>query len=281
MTTPSPSAFDPQAFEGTAEYYAVGRPPYSAQLADTMATELSLDGTGQLVDVGCGPGVLELPLARLFDHVTAIDPEPGMLQTGQRRCQQAGVTNVRWVRGVAEDIASLNLGRVRAVTFGQSFHRVRRLEVAETVYDRLMSGGSLVLISHNPDDGRPRPANPGYPEIPHAAVQELILDYLGERTRHYLATWNEGQPERFEETLLQTRFGGSRTIYAPGRPDLIKDIDTVVANYHSLSYSAPRWFGSRRADFESDLRHLLREHSPNGLFWDWPGDTELVIATKR
>jgi hypothetical protein len=37
MTTPSPSAFDPEAFEGTAEYYAVGRPPYSAQLADTDA----------------------------------------------------------------------------------------------------------------------------------------------------------------------------------------------------------------------------------------------------
>lgn len=280
MTTPSPSAFDPQAFEGTAEYYATGRPPYSAQLADTMARELSLDGTGQLLDVGCGPGVLELDLARLFDQVTALDPEPGMLQAGQRRCRQAGVGNVRWVPGVAEDIAALNPGSWRAVTFGQSFHRVRRLEVAEAVYDLLVPGGSLVLISHNADDGRPRPAGPGYPEIPHAAVRELIVGYLGDGTRRYLATWNQGQPERFEHTLSQTRFGGSRTIYAPGRPDLIRNIDTVVASYFSLSYAAPRWFGNRRADFESDLRHLLHEHSPDGLFWDWPGDTELVIATK-
>ena len=280
MTTPSPSAFDPQAFEGTAEYYAVGRPPYSAQLADTMARELSLDGTGQLLDVGCGPGVLVLPLARLFDQVTALDPEPGMLQTGQRRCQQAGVANVRWVQGVAADIAALNPGSWRAVTFGQSFHRVRQLEVAEAVYDLLVPGGSLVLISHNADDGRPRPANPGYPEVPHDAVRKLILDYLGDGTRHYLATWSEGQPARFEDTLSRTRFGGSRTSYAPGRPDLISDIDTVVASYFSLSYAAPRWFGNRRADFESDLRHLLHGYSPAGLFWDWPGDTELVIATK-
>ncbi len=280
VTTPSPSAFDPQAFEGTAEYYAVGRPPYSAELADTIARELSLDGTGQLLDVGCGPGVLVLALAQLFDQVTALDPEPGMLQAGRRRCQQAGVANVRWVQGVAEDIATLNLGSWRVVTFGQSFHRVRRLEVAEVVYDLLVPGGSLVLISHNVDDGRPRPANPGYPEIPHAAVRKLILDYLGDSTRHYLATWNEGQPARFEDTLSQTRFGGSRTIYAPGRPDLVRDIDTVVANYFSLSYAAPRWFGNRRADFEADLRHLLHEYSPDGLFWDWPGDTELVIATK-
>ncbi len=280
MTPPSPSAFDPQAFAGTAEYYAVGRPPYSAQLADTMARELSLDGTGRLLDVGCGPGVLELPLARLFDQVTALDPEPGMLQAGQRRCQRGGVANVRWVQGVAEDIAALAPGPLRAVTFGQSFHRVRQLEVAETGYDLLVPGGSLVLISHNADDGRPRPADPGYPEVPHAAVRELILGYLGDGTRQYLATWNQGQPARFEDTLAQTRFGGSRTVWAPGCPDLIIGTDTVVASYFSLSYAAPRWFGDRRADFESDLRHLLHEYSPDGLFWDWPGDTEIVIATK-
>ncbi len=280
MTAPSPSAFDPQAFEGTAEYYAVGRPPYSAQLADTMIRELSLDGTGRLLDVGCGPGVLELPLARLFDQVTALDPEPGMLQAGQRRCQQAGVANVRWLQRVAEDIAALNLGPQRAVTFGQSFHRVQQLEVAETVYDLLVPGGALILISHNADDGRPRPPGPGHTEVPHAAVRKLILDYLGDSTRRYLATWSEGQPARFEDTLSQTRFGGSRTVYAPGRPNLVRDIDTVVASCFSLSYAAPRWFGNRRADFESDLRHLLRECSPDGLFWDWPGDTELVIATK-
>jgi len=55
MTTRSPSAFDPQAFEGAAGYYAVGRPPYSAQLAETMVRELSLDESGRLLDVGCGP----------------------------------------------------------------------------------------------------------------------------------------------------------------------------------------------------------------------------------
>jgi SAM-dependent methyltransferase len=275
MTSPSPSAFDPQAFEGTAEYYAVGRPPYSAQLADTMARELKLDGTGQLLDVGCGPGVLVLPLARLFDQVTALDPEPGMLQAGQRRCQQAGVANVRWVQGVAEDIAALNPGSWRAVTFGQSFHRVRRLEVAEAVYDLLVPGGSLVLVSHHVD-GRPRPADPGYPEVPHAAVRKLILD------SSVTARAITSQPgTRASRHALRTpcRRPGSAA-REPGRPDLIRDIDTVVANYFSLSYAAPRWFGNRRADFESDLRHLLHEYSPDGLFWDWPGDTELVIATK-
>jgi hypothetical protein len=61
---------------------------------------------------------------------------------------------------------------------------------------------------------------------------------------------------------------------------LVRDIDAVVANCFSMSYSAPRLFGERRVEFERDLRRLLSEHSPSGLFWQWPGDTELVIATK-
>jgi len=271
--------FDPQAFQGTAEYYAIGRPPYSEQLVDTMSRELSLNGTGHLLDVGCGPGVLELELAILVRQTVALDPETDMLREGQRRCLQAGVENVRWIHGTAEDIPSLDIGPCRVVTFGQSFHRVRQLEVAETVYDLLEPGGSLVLIS-NAVDGRPLPNGPGYPEIPRAAVRELIVAYLGEGTRQYLGPWLQGLATKFENTLMQTRFGGSRTIYAPGRSDFISDVDTVVANYYSMSYSAPRLFGDRRVEFEDDLRRLLYEHSPSGLFWDWPGDTELVIATK-
>jgi SAM-dependent methyltransferase len=270
---------DPLAFRGTASYYAAGRPPYSAQLAQTMARELALDGTGQLLDAGCGPGVLELPLAGLFGQVVALDPERGMLEEGRRRCLRAGIGNVRWVEGVAEDIPGLGLGACRAVTFAQSFHRVRRLEVAEAVYELLVPGGSLVLISHQVD-GRPRPADPGYPEVPHDAIRELIISHLGEGTRHYLSHWNDGLPERFEVTLAHSRFGGSRTVYAPGQPALIRDTDAVVASCFSLSYAAPRLFGEGLDRFEADLRSMLREHSPDGLFWDWPGDTELVIATK-
>jgi len=271
--------FDPRAFEGTAEYYAAGRPPYSAELADTVARELGLDGRGQLLDVGCGPGVLVLALARLFDRVVAVDPEPGMLEVGRRRCEAAGIAEVRWIRAVAEELPALELDPPRVVTFGQSFHRVRRQEVAEAVFDLLEPGGSLVLVSPMVD-GRPRPAGPGYPEVPHRAIRELVIEYLGEPTRAYLESWNVGLPDRFEDTLVATRFGGSRTVYAPGRPDLVKDVDAVVADCFSKSYSAPRLFGDRQDAFQRDLRARLAEHSPTGRFWDWPGDTELVIATK-
>ena len=171
--------FDPLAFQGTAEYYAIGRPPYAERLADTLTRELGLDGTGQLLDVGCGPGVLVLRLAGLFERVVGLDSEVGMLREGERRCRDADIENVRWVLGVAEDLAALDVRECRTVTFGQSFHRVRRAEVAEIVYDLLEPGGSLVLISHAVD-GRPRPVGPDLPTIPHDEIRELIASFVGD-----------------------------------------------------------------------------------------------------
>lgn len=42
--------------------------------------------------------------------------------------------------------------------------------------------------------------------------------------------------------------------------------DEVVASVFSLSSAAPHLFGDRRPDFEAQLRDLLREVSPEGLF---------------
>ena len=71
-------------------------------------------------------------------------------------------------------------------------------------------------------------------------------------------------------------------MFAPGRTNLIRDVDDVIANCLSaMSFAAPPLFGARLGEFVADLRGLLTRHSPDGRFWDWPGDTELIIATRE
>ena len=142
-------ANNPQAFRGAAPYYAIGRPPYSPALRETMARVLGLDGSGRLLDVGCGPGILAIELAPLFSEVIGLDPEPGMLAEGRRRVDERGLGQVQWVEAVAEDIPQLRLSLCRVVTFGQSFHRVDRSPVTEAVYDLLEPGGAIALVSHS------------------------------------------------------------------------------------------------------------------------------------
>ncbi|HEY1320510.1 MAG TPA: class I SAM-dependent methyltransferase, partial [Streptosporangiaceae bacterium] len=150
--------YDPTIYLGTAAHYASGRPPYSRELGAVVAAEVGLDGTGRLLDVGCGPGVLIVELAGRFEEAIGLDPDADMLAEGERRAVDAGLTSVRWVRALAEDIPRLGLGRFRLVTFGQSFHWTEREPVAEAVYDILEPGGALALVVHDSHrEGRPAP----------------------------------------------------------------------------------------------------------------------------
>jgi SAM-dependent methyltransferase len=270
---------DPTLYLGTAGHYARGRPPYSRALAATLAAEAGLDGSGRLLDVGCGPGVLTVELAGLFEAAIGLDPDAEMLAEGARRAGAAGARGVRWVRAVAEDIPALGLGPLRMATFGQSFHWVDRERVAEALYDLLEPGGTLALVVHRHQD-RPVPEGPGPPLIPHEAIHALIIRYLGTRRRAGRG-FAERCPDRYEESLARTRFGWPRTVYASGRPDIVQDADGVVDNFLSMSFTAPHLFGDRLPDFVRDLREVLAAHSPSGLFWDWPGDTEILLARKR
>jgi SAM-dependent methyltransferase len=259
-------------FEGTATYYVRGRPPYSPDLRRVLVEELGLDGSGRLLDVGCGPGVLTLHLADLFADAVGLDPEPEMLGEARRRAA-TGQHAIRFIEGRAEEIGRLEVAPCRAVTFGQSFHRTDRQVAAEAVYDALEPDGAIVLVSHAVE-GRPAPPSPGPPPIPHEEIRGLIAQYLGPAS-------TGPPPERWEESLRRTRFGHPRIVFAAGVPDYVRDEDSVMANVFSMSTSAPPLFGDRRTEFESDLRALLRGQSPDGRFWDWPGDTEIVLAGRR
>ena len=55
--------WDPTLYGGSAPYYLSGRLPYAPRLAQAFVEALALDGTGRLLDVGTGPGVIAMDLA--------------------------------------------------------------------------------------------------------------------------------------------------------------------------------------------------------------------------
>jgi hypothetical protein len=142
----------------------------------------------------------------------------------------------------------------------------------------LEPGGALALIVHTVE-GRPAPPSPGPPPIPHAEIKVLVEKYLGSARRA-----GQGiapvRTHRFEDVLVGTRFGAPRSIFAPGIPNLLRTSESVLSGYLSMSSSAPHLFGDRVKDFADEVRELLRLRSPEGIFWDWPGDTEVILAQK-
>jgi hypothetical protein len=119
------------------------------------------------------------------------------------------------------------------------------------------------------------PPSPGPPPIPHAEIEELVEKHL-RRPRRPVPK----RTHRFEDVLVRTRFGAPRQIFVPGIPDLLRDSESVLAGYFSMSSSTPLRFGAGADDFAREVRELLASRSPEGVFWDWPGDTEIVLGVR-
>ncbi len=90
--------WDPTLYAGAARHYTTGRVAYPAGVVDVLVTALDLDGTGRLLDVGCGPGSLTLLLAPHFAEAIGVDADADMLGEAARLAEEARIGNVRWMQ---------------------------------------------------------------------------------------------------------------------------------------------------------------------------------------
>lgn len=109
---------------------------------------LDIDRTTTVLDVGCGPGTLALPLAEMAGSVTALDYSDGMLNRLRTFARERHLTNIRTLRcaweddwaahGIGEhDIAiasrSLNIDNLVDGISKLNEHATRRVYVVERI----------------------------------------------------------------------------------------------------------------------------------------------------
>lgn len=257
-------SWDPTLYSGAAAYYAVGRAAYPRALATRLAGELGLDGSGRLLDVGCGPGSLTLLLAPLFAETTGVDADAEMLALAARLAAAAGVSGVRWRHLRAEDLPA-GLGTYRVVSFAQSFHWMNRARVAAAVHGMLDPDGACVHVHATTHQGVHTDRVLPHPQPPRAEIAALVRRYLGPEQRAGQGILSQGTPGREDDVYRTAGFVGPRRLSIPGTV-LDRSTDEVVAAVLSVSGSAPHLFGARLAAFEADLRALLQATSPTGRF---------------
>jgi SAM-dependent methyltransferase len=257
-------------YEGSAPYYAQGRLPYPPEVAAVLRDELGLDGTGRAVDIGCGPGSLTLLLAPLVEEVVGVDPDPGIIAEAARQAAIREVRNAQWVTMTAEALPG-DLGVFRLATFAQSFHWMDRPAVATAVRSMLEPGGSWVHVGATTHEGVEDARHLPFPSPPRVEIAELVQTYLGPTRRAGVS----GE----DDVLVVAGFSGPRRVIVSGHVHE-RSQDDVVASVFSLSWAAPHLFGDRKAQFEADLRELLRRRSPDGRFSEHAREVELVIWAK-
>jgi SAM-dependent methyltransferase len=135
-----------ELFTGTADHYRRFRPPYPLEAFDWIATRHKLDGTGRLLDCGCGTGNVFAGLAKWFSHTIAMDPDAGMLAMAKRTAADEHLEAITFVLGPAEDVGD-TIGRLRIAAFGASFHWTDRIAVASHLDKLVEPDGALVILS--------------------------------------------------------------------------------------------------------------------------------------
>jgi SAM-dependent methyltransferase len=149
--------------------------PYSPALVDAFEEALSLNGTGRLLDVGCGPGTIALRIAGLFAEVVGVDADGDMIAEARRLSIERGVVNAIWVHMRAEALPA-DLGVFRMVTFAASFHWMDRPIVARTAREMLDPAGVVVHVDNRHQDSLARSS---LPAVPRAEIDDLRRRYLG------------------------------------------------------------------------------------------------------
>jgi hypothetical protein len=208
-------AYDSTTYRGAAPHYRAGRPPYSPQLEAVLTDELGLDGTGRMLDVGCGPGVLAVGLADLFADVVAVGPDDDMLADARKAAAEAGVTNIGWFRhwpGIyrARPLARTGSSPSASRSTGPTGNELPRPTT------RCWNPAAPWRSSCTPSRASPDPPAPGPPPIPHDEISALVAKYLGSTRRAGQGTTPE-RTHRFEDMLARTRFGAPRVLFAPGK----------------------------------------------------------------
>lgn len=270
-------AWDPSLYEGSAAHYAQGRMPYPPELAAVLADRLGLDGSGRLLDLGCGPGSLTLLLAGRFDAAVGVDADADMVAEAERRATTLLVRNVTWRVLRAEDLPS-DLGMFRVVTLAQSFHWMDRARVAATVRVMLEPGGAWVHVGATTHEGVSPQAETAWPQPPRAAIRELVGHYLGPGRRAGQSRLPAGHPPSGEDEVMRAAgYSGPERVDVGGGAVFDRSADDIVASVFSLSSAAPHLFGERLDSFERDLRDLLRTTSPRGVFCEVTREVTLTI----
>jgi SAM-dependent methyltransferase len=244
---------DPEELFRSTAYYARYRPGYPSQLFSCLVELQQLDGTQEALDLGCGTGQIAIPLAASVNEVVAVDPQPDMLEWGERRADEVGVDNVVWKQGDSTTLDTLALPDLDLVTMGASFHWMDRDAVMAYLDGKVVPGGAVVVASGGAVDESP----PAWAEI----IREIRERYLGKQRRAGSGTY-EHPAERHEVILARSPFSDvQREVW---EWNLVRDLDAVTGLQLSYSFSAPALLGDRTEAFVADVRAALAEAHPDG-----------------
>lgn len=257
-------------YAGAAWYYAEYRDRISSEFMARLVERLSWTNADRILDLGAGTGQLSFLAAPFVSAVVALEPEPDMLEEGQRRARALACSNVTFVSASSDDLPQLqsSLGRFRTALMGQSFHwmvdkdRVLR-DLSEMIDE---ASGSVAIVT--PYQVEVPPELGAAQTVVHETLQRFLADSPP-------GPHPSGRHDPFEEILRRSPFPRVETLERVYRALLRPTVESLVGSEYTVSYVLTR-LGDRREAFEREVRTRLGDLSEIGQVWVARRDEALI-----
>lgn len=120
---------------------------------EEISRSLGITPGMKVLDLGCGDGTTAIPSAQLGAEVLGVDIASNLVEAGNRRVQEAGLTNIRFEEGDATDLKALEDNSFDLVmsVFGAMF-APRPFDVAKEMYRVTKPGGRIFMGNWIPND---------------------------------------------------------------------------------------------------------------------------------
>ncbi len=232
-------------FDGTAYYYSKYRPEFPKELIDFIVKTYQLDGTGTLLDMGCGTGLSTFPFSKYFEKIIAFDRDKEMLDVALSKNQVN--SNITFLLQSDEDIKDTS-GPCKLIIASRSFHWMRQEELLQKLHKILAKNGSFVIIS----DGSFWGGN----ETWEKTIKKVIQSFLGEQRRAGNSTFQTSN-EPYTNMLQRHGYKNVREFAIP--ITRIWTIESIIGYLYSTSFSAKHLYKDHLQEFEKTLKKDLLE----------------------
>jgi len=120
---------------------------------EALVGGLGIKKGSRVMDLGCGDGTTALPAAKLGADVLGVDIARNLVEAGNRRAQEQGLTNLRFQEGDATDLAGLQDKTFDLVVsiFGAMF-APKPFDVAKEMVRVTRPGGRIIMGNWIPND---------------------------------------------------------------------------------------------------------------------------------
>ena len=145
-------------FTRQAQTFEVWAQNVDADVGARFGGALGEAALGRLLDVACGPGVVTAALAPHAAAVVAFDATPEMLEKAKARCAKAGLRNVEFRSGDAENLPFADAEFDGAVTRAALHHFAEPRRAIGEMFRVLRPGGVAVFadVTSSEDAGESR-----------------------------------------------------------------------------------------------------------------------------